>query len=103
MLLDPKAEFIAIAETIIEKDIPERTIIVPASIERPTWRWNMGSEYAPIQPGQVVTVTMFVDGKEIVTMTHEVEKGIPEGMELRPQLAYMPLTIAGMKSESIKE
>lgn len=87
-------EIKVVSETIVEKNIPEERITIPARVDRGSWRWNMGSDFPALQPGQTVKLTLTVDDKEYVTMTYIVEKEIEPNMELRCQIAFLPLIMA---------
>lgn len=74
-----------------EKIIPLQVITIPASIERPRWRFSFDGE--PVIDGDVVEISVTHNGKEIGHMTHTVEQAIEEGKELRPLIVYDPVVL----------
>jgi hypothetical protein len=62
------------------------TIVVPAHVERPQFRYSFDKE--PLVRGDVVELVIRVNGKEVDCLKTEIEHAPEDGNEIRPVLHF---------------
>jgi len=72
--------------------------VIPAKANRPHWKWNMTDGPALVK-GDTIKIIVKVNMVEVVSMKHVIREDITPGLELRPQIVYMPLEIAEMVTD----
>jgi hypothetical protein len=71
------------AEIVIpETVIPDSTVVVPAHVNRPGFRYSFNQD--PLVINDVVELSIIKNGMEIDRLKTTIENGPAEGMEIRP-------------------
>jgi hypothetical protein len=86
----PVLEEAGAVEPIEKSDtvIPEKTIVIPASVERPSLVANFPK---PMMKGQVARISVFLDEVEIITLKYLCTEDVEPGFNLLPYVHFQPL------------